>query len=100
MKNIFRPTISRLLVAVFLVVILVPFLELQRAINYCVTTPCSQPKITLLRYLSEYVGEKVAEISVVFLIIGTFIAYILSCIVVWVFTKSFKHSHVDGSIPT
>ena len=85
--SFFKPTIAKIIIAVIIFIIFVPFINYNTGI-VCVTFPCpSSAKGSIILWLLFSYELHIYSVYYVNFIIGTISSYIASCIIVFAINK-------------
>ena len=93
-KEFFKPTLTKIIVSVIIVIVFVPFIHYDTGIR-CIQAPCLAGATgSLLMYLLFSPNLYIYTGGILFtnLIIGLFVSYLLSCTLVTIRTYGFDSS--------
>jgi len=89
-KKFLKPTISKIIAAIFILIIFVPFINYDTGIR-CIAAPCpASANGSIVIWLIFSYNFQIYSISYAALIIGIILSYLLSCIIIFAINKTRK----------
>ncbi len=89
-KEFFKPTLAKIIIALVLVILFVPFINYDTGIR-CITTPCdSDANGSILQYLINAPFDHIFNIHWLVLIGGLILSYLIACMIILGYKKSVK----------